>query len=109
MFLFPAMGHCAGGDGPNDFPLLAALMAWVETGTAPEVLVAERAIGGQGAPPEAGPQAIHPQLQPRSRPVYAYPAVARYSGKGSINEAASFTRRLVRFEPARAQWLGARP
>jgi feruloyl esterase len=30
MFLFPAMGHCSGGDGPSEFPLLAGLMAWVE-------------------------------------------------------------------------------
>jgi Tannase and feruloyl esterase len=42
LFLLPGMGHCAGGDGPSEFPLLAALMSWVETGQKPQVLIARR-------------------------------------------------------------------
>jgi feruloyl esterase len=34
-----------------------------------------------------------PTLPPRSRPVFAYPAVAHYKGTGSIDEAASFEAR----------------
>jgi len=78
LFLFPAMGHCSGGDGPNEFPLLASLMAWVETGHAPQMIVAHRA-----AQTRAG-------LPARSRPVYAYPAVATYKGTGSLDEAGNF-------------------
>ena len=45
MFLLPGMGHCAGGEGPSEFPLLAALMDWVEGGRAPVAMVAHRAPG----------------------------------------------------------------
>ena len=132
MFLFPGMGHCGGGDGPSEFPLLASLMAWVEGGKAPEVMVAHRATptafglpgdfkgpppgakgppppGAMGPPPGAGPDgrpAGGPppemiaemmrkmdelaKLGPRSRPVYAWPQVAQYTGSGPVDQAASF-------------------
>ena len=35
-FPAPGMAHCGGGAGPNTFDALAALDAWVETGTAPD-------------------------------------------------------------------------
>ena len=134
MFLFPGMGHCSGGDGPSEFPLLAALMSWVETGQAPQALVAHRAgatlegLPGPKGPaqgpaqgPPQGPAQRPPQgvvppmmtparsvLSPRSRPVFAYPAVARYSGKGSPDDAASF---VATMPPAQdsdvAAWIGA--
>lgn len=62
MFLFPGMGHCSGGDGPSEFPLLQGLMAWVEGGEAPQVMIAHRAVPtaeglpvGVGAPPKGMP------------------------------------------------------
>ena len=42
LFLLPGMGHCDGGEGPSQFPLLAALMDWVEQGKAPDVMIAHR-------------------------------------------------------------------
>jgi len=71
-YLFPGMGHCGGGLGPNTFDLLTPLMAWVETRTAPNALVANNPSTGV------------------SRPVYPYPTVARYIGSGSTNDAANF-------------------
>jgi feruloyl esterase len=71
-YLFPGMGHCGGGLGPNTFDLLTPLMSWVETGTAPNALVANNTSTGV------------------SRPVYPYPTVARYNGTGSTNDAANF-------------------
>jgi hypothetical protein len=125
LFLFPAMAHCSGGDGPNEFPLLAALMAWVEGGAAPDVLVAKRfnevqvpprpataAYADGGVPPmAAGPvaaPAARPQLPPRSRPVYAYPIVARYTGKGSVDVAANFKSFTPPAVIEHYDWLGAR-
>src|SRR5439155_1552507 len=32
LFLAPGMGHCAGGEGPNSFDMVAALEQWVEKG-----------------------------------------------------------------------------
>ncbi|HWU04268.1 MAG TPA: tannase/feruloyl esterase family alpha/beta hydrolase [Novosphingobium sp.] len=190
LFLFPGMGHCSGGDGPSDFPLLAGLMAWVEGGQAPDVMIAKRAqatregmpfAGGmrrpdraapggwrrregeaQGAGPGAGPDGEHfgpppgamgngqmppppegagpppegaparlaaggangpggpgfghipgmPERKPlpaRSRPVYAWPRVARYAGAGSVDEANSFAPALPAASgPALIDWIGAR-
>ncbi|GAA0766464.1 tannase/feruloyl esterase family alpha/beta hydrolase [Ideonella azotifigens] len=71
-YLFPGMGHCGSGLGPNTFDVLTPMMSWVETGTAPYALVANNATTGV------------------SRPVYPYPTVARYVGSGSTNDAANF-------------------
>jgi feruloyl esterase len=113
LFLFPAMFHCFGGDGPSNFDVLTPLMAWVEGGAAPDRILAERRQGpppgmrppgpppgGPGPAGPAGPGAFRegpppgfspgPALPPRSRPVFAYPLVARWTGKGSIDEAANF-------------------
>lgn len=51
LYMLPGVGHCGGGVGPSEFPALAAMMAWVETGQAPDTLVARRAPPtGFGAP-----------------------------------------------------------
>ena len=71
-YLFPGMGHCGGGLGPNTFDVLTPLMAWVETGRAPNALVTNNLSTSV------------------SRPVYRYPTVARYKGTGSSNDAANF-------------------
>ena len=135
MFLFPGMGHCSGGDGPSEFPLLQGLMAWVEGGEAPQVMIAHRAVPtaeglpvGVGAPPkgmpggelpplakgdtgaDAGPPGLFPpkaKLPPRSRPVYAYPAIARFAGKGSPDDAASFAPVAGAGINGIAAWVGA--
>ena len=71
-YLFPGMGHCGGGLGPNTFDLLTPLMSWVETAAAPAALVANNTSTSV------------------SRPVYPYPRVARYNGVGSTSSAANF-------------------
>jgi feruloyl esterase len=76
LFMAPGVGHCAGGAGPAPTGLLEALLAWVEDGKAPETMLATRRD-------QAG--AIT-----RSRPLCVYPLVAKYKGRGSTDEAASF-------------------
>jgi feruloyl esterase len=76
LFMVPGMGHCSGGEGPNDFDKIGALEAWVEQGKAPDQIVATHITGGKAD---------------RTRPLCPYPQVARYKGTGSIDEAASFT------------------
>ncbi|HEX7854692.1 MAG TPA: tannase/feruloyl esterase family alpha/beta hydrolase [Sphingobium sp.] len=129
MFLFPGMSHCSGGDGPNEFPLLASLMAWVESGQAPQVMVAHRAGPDKAKaalPPAAVLASLPPEtremlaemarkaaeeaaLAPRSRPVFAYPAVARYSGKGSQDDASSFVAGAGQARSGAAAWIGSQP
>jgi len=75
LFMAPGVGHCGGGAGPNQFDMFGALVAWVERGKAPNKIVASRLENGTVV---------------RTRPLCAYPAVARYDGKGDPNLAASF-------------------
>jgi len=76
LFLAPGMGHCGGGEGPNAFDKVGALEQWVEHGKAPDALIASHATDG---------------TIDRTRPLCAYPQVAKYKGTGSIAEAASFS------------------
>ena len=75
LFLVPGVHHCAGGPGFARFDALTLLENWVEKGEAPDVMIASRVVDG----------AVE-----RSRPVYPYPLLARYSGSGDPKEAASF-------------------
>jgi feruloyl esterase len=75
LFMAPGMGHCRGGEGPNEFDKMAALERWVEQGSPPDVLIASHSTNGK---------------VDRTRPLCPYPQVAKYTGSGSIDAAASF-------------------
>jgi feruloyl esterase len=75
-FPVPGMAHCSGGAGTSTFDTLAALEAWVEGGIAPNAIPASHSSNGR---------------VDRTRPLCAYPAVARYKGSGSIDDAANFS------------------
>jgi feruloyl esterase len=75
LFMAPGVAHCGGGAGPAPSGQLEALLAWVEEGKAPETLTASR----------------RDQSGTRTRPVCAYPLVAKYKGNGSTDEAANFS------------------
>jgi len=68
LFMVPGMSHCGGGRSLDDFDALAALLRWVEQGQAPASFTARgRAFPGV------------------ERSICAYPAVARYDGKGAAS------------------------
>ncbi len=75
LFMVPGMEHCRGGPGPDSFDGLSSLEGWVEKGIAPEQIVASKIEGGKTT---------------RTRPLCAYPKVAKYKGPGSTDEATSF-------------------
>lgn len=95
VFLAPGMGHCSGGPGPNVFGqdisgslgrqndagnnILLALDRWIVDGVAPERIVATKYVDNDRA-----------KGVERTRPLCAYPKVARWSGKGSTDDAANF-------------------
>jgi feruloyl esterase len=59
---------------------------WVEKGIAPQSILAARTA------PAGGPQAANATQAPAmTRPLCPYPAVARYKGTGSTDDAASFS------------------
>lgn len=87
LFMVPGMDHCAGGEGAWLFDRLQIMEDWVDSGKAPDRIIAHR-------PPAAIPGS--PVLPPLSRPICAYPKVARYNGRGPTDQAASFVCRDVR-------------
>ncbi|MBC2665668.1 tannase/feruloyl esterase family alpha/beta hydrolase [Novosphingobium flavum] len=91
-FMLPGMGHCAGGDGPDQFDVLTPLMAWTELGRAPAQLVVGKRAAEKPAPPSRSPSPYAAPAQPTvfTRPVFPFPQVARYSGKGDRALAGSY-------------------
>jgi feruloyl esterase len=104
LFMVPGFHHCSGGAGPTHFgarrqpyspgstlgdgltaegdadhDIMAAVHRWVEEGVAPEKIIATKFVNDD---PEQGVA--------RTRPLCPYPQVARYTGSGSIDDAANF-------------------
>ncbi len=75
LFMVPGMGHCGGGIGPDRNDAMTAMINWVEKGKAPDSILASRVVDNKTV---------------RTRPLCPYPQVARYSGQGSIDDAANF-------------------
>ena len=85
----PGMNHCSGGPATDQFDMLTPLVQWVEQGKAPDAVVASARgtgnAGGVNAEVPAGWAAN------RTRPLCAYPKVAKYKGSGSLELAENFS------------------
>ena len=112
LYLLPGVNHCGKGEGPSSIDLLTPMMSWVERGNAPDAIVTRTAANAGndfGQPPNAGerlaPSAAKSATM-QSRPVYPYPAVARFSGSGDRNDAVNYVKGTpLHVEPA-APWVG---
>jgi feruloyl esterase len=94
LFLLPAVNHCGTGLGGGEVDWIGALEAWVERGKAPEAVIAHhmlrepypvqaRALTDPGFPLTLMPRhPLSPGSFDRARPVYPYPDVAQYRGRG---------------------------
>ena len=71
LFMIPGMEHCGGGPGASTFDHMQVIVKWVEDGIAPDQIVASR--------------------PGRTHLLCVYPKVAKYKGKGSADDAASYT------------------
>jgi pimeloyl-ACP methyl ester carboxylesterase len=94
LFMVPGMGHCGAGDGANQFgqvtfgnvprdrdhDLFQGLVEWVEQGTVPERFIATKFTDGFPSSPVEF-----------TRLLCEYPMVAKYSGSGNTDDAASFS------------------
>lgn len=95
LFMVPGLQHCGGGPGLNSFgqgwsgidgnnadaehSITMALEQWVETGTAPEQVIAAHVEEKKGK-----------EKVTIRRPLCAYPNVARYNGRGKKTDASSW-------------------
>jgi hypothetical protein len=97
LYMFPAVGHCGGGDGPNSFDLVTPMLDWVERGVAPTRVVAARVSG-----PPGGIGTVQ-----YTRPVYPYPELVKYSGSGDVNDEASYIGYTLNALDDNYRWAGA--
>ena len=94
LYMAPGVEHCAQGPGPSAFGqfgmetakgpkygLFDSLQDWVEKGSPINDVVATKYESGKGGTRKAV----------MTRPLCAYPKVAKYNGSGDTNDAASFT------------------
>jgi hypothetical protein len=87
LFMVPGMGHGFGRPGPDHYDMLGELERWVEGGPAPERIVARQF---ETAPPPFIPPDPGAKVA-RTRPLCAWPKIARYDGSGSTDDEASFS------------------
>jgi feruloyl esterase len=71
----PGVLHCAGGPGADHADYVHLIRQWVEKDIAPERVIFEKKEKGKTT---------------MTRPVYAYPKVAVYDGKGDPSKESSF-------------------
>jgi len=76
LYMVPGMGHCQGGPGTDHFDKMAAIERWVAGGKAPAFLPGAHQTNGK---------------VDRTRPICPYGQIAKWSGKGSTDEAANFS------------------
>lgn len=85
LFGLPGTAHCSGSllVGPGSFDALQAMENWVEKGEAPNGLLATQypatMFGADFSKPST-----------RMMPLCMFPQMARYSGKGDVNDAANW-------------------
>lgn len=79
LYMLPGVGHCSGGPGADTIDYLTYLENWVEKGEPPDSLLATHYDNETGRPAF-------------TRPVFPYPDVARYSGRGDHNDAGNWKR-----------------
>lgn len=113
LYLLPGVYHCGKGEGPSAVDLLTPMMNWVERGKAPDSIVTQAptdAGNSFGQPPSeaknqksAAPKA---DVSTKSRPVYPYPAVAKYKGSGDSNSATSYVKGKALYTKPTPAWVG---
>lgn len=93
LFLVPGMSHCLGGDGATNFgqdrvmanntdpqhDAVSALEQWVEKGIPPAQFIATKFTNDDPT-----------QAATRTFPLCVFPAQARYSGSGDVNDAGNW-------------------
>ncbi len=94
LYMVPNMAHCGGGPATNSFDpnLLAALTAWVESGVAPDRIIAANTNTSSPFPsgPPFDPRVAQNFPTGGTRPLCPFPQQSRYSGSGATNNAANF-------------------
>jgi Tannase and feruloyl esterase len=123
-YLLPSVGHC-GGNGPDTYDGLGAVVAWTEKHISPSALVATQyapttGSGGPGGPggPGGGSTSDLTDAVPtlgapastaaaRSINLYPYPELPAYNGYGNVNDASSYVGRVSSALQEPTPWIGS--
>lgn len=93
LFMLPGVAHCRRGPGGDSVDWISAIENWVEQDRAPDAVIAHHLVTEQnylGLPRPRYP--LPAGSFDRTRPVYPYPFIARYTGRGDRNDAANWRR-----------------
>jgi pimeloyl-ACP methyl ester carboxylesterase len=95
LYVVPGVGHCGGGEGFPNIDLVSQITAWVEQGAAPTSVMTYQT--------DATTNAVT-----ASRPVYPYPAIAKFTGSGDWHSGANYAQAAPLFDDAAAPaWAGS--
>jgi hypothetical protein len=117
LYLLPGVYHCSGGEGNSLVDMLTPMLNWVERATAPQSIITYQADNmaktrfGQPDVVSHDKLAVSMLLQhipagAASRPVYPFPAIAVYSGKGDVDKASSYKPVISSAANQPVKWLG---
>lgn len=108
LYMLPGVAHCGGGEGLSGINFVTPIMNWVENGVSPNAIMTYQNVTdnvtnfgqpnsghGDKLPPKSKEELnlsleLHPIENNRSRPVYPYPYVAKYTGHGDINDGENY-------------------
>jgi feruloyl esterase len=93
LYLVPGVAHCGGGEGFPNIDLISQITGWAEQGTAPNAVMTYQTDSANKVT--------------ASRPVYPYPAVAKYTGTGDWHSGANFTQGPALYTDTAPAWAGA--
>jgi hypothetical protein len=116
-YVLPGVGHC-GGNGPDTYSGLGAVVAWSEKHIAPQALVATQyaPAAPSGPPPAPGATDLTDVVPVLGAPAatavvrqiteYPYPELPSYNGYGNIDDASSYVGKVSKALEQPTQWLG---
>jgi hypothetical protein len=119
-YVLPGVGHC-GGNGPDTYNGLGAVVAWSEKHIAPQALVATQYApaapsGPPGPPPAPGATDLTDVIPALGAPAatavvrqiteYPYPELPSYKGHGNVDDASSYVGKVSRALEQPIHWLG---
>jgi feruloyl esterase len=122
-YLLPGAGHCGGGNGPDTYNGLGAVVSWTERHVTPHALLATQytpAAGGGGpggpggGPPPASDltDAVPVLGAPATTAVvrqinlYPYPELPAYKGHGNVDKASTYYGKVSKALQQPIRWLG---
>lgn len=91
LFIVPGMGHSRGGPATDQYDMVDALVNWVEKGIAPASVTAKARGTGTIAAGSVNTEVPATWAPGRTRLLCPYPTIAKYSGSGSVEDAANFS------------------